>query len=215
MNLEPYLKEVGKPIWIPGACREDLPALFKSLGFKKGVELGVSWAQNIIGFCEAGFEIYGIDPWKDSRDNTYRKIVSISGGRTVDEVYEMAKERTAKYPNCKLIRKLSMDALDDFEDGSLDFIYIDANHFFGYVAMDLMQWSKKVRKGGIIAGHDYFSTEGVSIVRHVGNVVDAFVKSYEIPNFWVLGSKDNFKDRDLSYFFFKYWSYETHRGDFK
>lgn len=215
MELKSYIKEKGLPHWIPGASREDLPEFFKSLGFKKGVEVGVSWAQNIIGYCESGFEIYGIDPWKDSRDNYYRKIISIPGGKTVDEVYEMAKERTSKYPNCKLIRKLSMDALDDFPDGSLDFVYIDANHAFGYVAMDLMQWSRKVRKDGVIAGHDYFSTDGVPIVRHVGNVVDAFVKSYEIPNFWVLGSKDNFKDRDLSYFFFKYWNYETEKGDFR
>ena len=213
MRLDLDIKD--KPYWIPGASREDLPELFKSLGFKRGVEVGVAWAKNIIGYCEAGFEIYGIDPWKDSRDNIYRKIVSIHGCYKVDEVYDMAVERTKNYPNCKLIRKLSMDALDDFEDNSLDFIYIDANHGFGYVAMDLMQWSKKVRKGGIIAGHDYYSTEGVPQVRHVGNVVDAFVKGYEVPNFWVLGSKDNFKDRDLSYFFFKHWNVETHRGIFK
>lgn len=205
MDLTPFLKEKGKPFWIPGASREDLPALFKSMGFKKGVELGVSWAENIIGYCEAGFDISGIDPWKDSRDNIYKKIISIKGGRTVDAVYDMAVERTKKYPNCKLIRKLSMDALDDFPDRSLDFVYIDANHGFGYVAMDLMQWNRKVRKGGVIAGHDYYSTEGVPIVKHVGNVVDAFVKSYDFENFWVCGTKDNFKDRDLSYFMIKHW----------
>ena len=205
MDLTPFLKEKGKPFWIPGASREDLPELFKSLGFKKGVEVGVSWAENIIGYCEAGLDISGIDPWKDSRDNTYKKIVSIKGGKTVDEIYDMAKERTAKYPNCKLIRKLSMDALDDFPDRSLDFVYIDANHGFGYVAMDLSHWCRKVRRGGIIAGHDYYSTEGVRIVRHVGDVVDAFAKSYDFENFWVLGTKDNFKDRDLSYFLIKHW----------
>jgi len=205
MKLTPFLEEKGMPYWIPGASREDLPELFKDLGFKKGVEIGVSWAQNIIGYCEAGLEIYGIDPWKDSRDNIYKKIVSISGGRTIDEVYEMAKERTSKYPNCTLVRKLSIDALDDFPNRSLDFVYIDGNHGFGYVAMDLEQWSRKVKRGGIIAGHDYFSTEGVKIVRHVGDAVDAFAKSFDFKNFWVLGTKDNFKDRDLSYMMIKHW----------
>lgn len=213
MILNEFIEKKGKPYWIPGACREDLPEFFKSLGFKKGVELGVSWGQNIVDYCKAGLEIDGIDPWQDSRDNIYRKIVSIQGGRTINDVYEIAKNRTKDYPNCRLIKKLSLDALDDYPDNSLDFIYIDANHFFGYIAMDLMQWSKKVRKGGIIAGHDYYSTEGVRQVRHVGNIVDAFVKGYDIPNFWVLGAKDNFKDRDLSFMFFKYWEYENHRGD--
>ena len=205
MELNSYIKEKGLPYWIPGASRRDLPAFFKSLGFKKGVEVGVSWGENIVDYCEAGLEIYGIDPWQDTRDNTYRKIVSIAGGRTIDEVYEIAKGRTEKYPNCHLIKKLSMDALDDFPDRSLDFVYIDGNHGFGYVAMDLAQWCRKVRKGGIIAGHDYYSTEGVRIVRHVGDVVDAFVKSYDFENFWVLGTKEDFKDRDLSYFMFKHY----------
>lgn len=205
MNLESFLKEKGKPFWIPGASRRDLPKLLKDLGMKKGVEIGVSWGENIVDYCEAGLEITGIDPWQDSRDNIYKKIVSIRGGRTIDEVYEIAKERTKNYPNCKLLKKLSMDALDDFPDRSLDFVYIDGNHGFGYVAMDLQQWCRKVRKGGIIAGHDYYSTEGVRIVRHVGDVVDAFVKSYDFENFWVLGTKDDFKDRDLSYFLIKHW----------
>lgn len=205
MELKSYIDKKGKPCWIPGASRRDLPGLFKDLGFKKGVEIGVSWGENIVDYCEAGLEIYGIDPWQDSRDNTYRKIVSIKGGRTIDEVYEIAKGRTKDYSNCHLIKKLSMDALDDFPDRSLDFVYIDGNHGFGYVAMDLEQWSRKVRKGGIIAGHDYYSTEGVRIVRHVGDAVDAFVKSFNFENFWVLGTKENFKDRDLSYFFIKHW----------
>ena len=205
MELKSYIDKKGKPFWIPGASRRDLPALFKDLGFKKGVEIGVSWGENIVDYCEAGLEIYGIDPWQNSRDNFYKKIVSIKGGRTIDEVYEIAKERTKDYPNCHLIKKLSMDALDDFPDRSLDFVYIDGNHGFGYVAMDLQQWNRKVRKGGIIAGHDYYSTENVPFVKHVGNVVDAFVKSYDFENFWVLGTKDDFKDRDLSYFMIKHW----------
>ena len=76
MILKDELKNIGNPYWIPGASREDLPILFKELGFKKGVELGVSWGQNIVDYCKAGLEIYGIDPWENSRDNIYKKIVT-------------------------------------------------------------------------------------------------------------------------------------------
>ncbi len=48
-----------------------------------------------------------------------------------------------------------MEAAEDFEDNSIDFVYIDANHGFKYVAEDLWEWSKKVRSGGVISGHDY------------------------------------------------------------
>ncbi len=201
----------GHPIWIPDCNRRDLPYFFKEMGFKKGVEIGVSWADNIIDYCEAGLEIYGIDPWKDSEDNIYRKIISIpkEHAQTVDDVYKYAVKRTSKYPNCKLIRKLSMDVIKDFPNRSLDFVYIDGNHGFGYVAMDLAKWSQKVRKGGIIAGHDYYShsPKRRRQNRHVGGIVNAFAKVYDFNNWYVLGSKERKEgeDMDLSYVFIKHW----------
>jgi hypothetical protein len=196
----------GTPYFIPNCSRADLPEFFVQNGFKRGVEIGVSWAENIIGYCEAGLEIYGIDPWKDSEDNIYRKIVSIPGGKTIDDVYNMAVERTNKYPNCKLIRKLSMDALVNFEDRSLDFVYIDGNHGFGYVAMDIAKWTSKVKKGGIIAGHDYLDTIKHRNYRHVRYVVDAFASSNDFANWYVLGRKEDEKhDRALSWLMIKHW----------
>ena len=35
--------------------------------------------------------------------------------------------------DCKLIKKLSMKAVRDFEDESLDFVYLDGNHAFEYI----------------------------------------------------------------------------------
>lgn len=206
MKLIEGIKQKGFPYWIPDCSREDLPEFFKQLGFKKGVEVGVSLAWNIVGYCEAGFEIYGIDPWQDSRDNTYKKIVSTKGCHTIEEVYDEAVERTKKYPNCHLIRKLSMDALDDFPDRSLDFVYIDANHEFGYVAMDLMQWARKVKKGGIIAGHDYLDTKKNRNYRAVRYIVDAFAETNDFENFYILGRPEDEKhDRALSWLFIKHW----------
>ncbi|MFA5990491.1 MAG: class I SAM-dependent methyltransferase [Sphingomonas sp.] len=202
----------GSPYWIPNVNRADLPEFFKSLGFKKGVEIGVSWAQNIIGYCEAGFEIYGVDPWDAHTDeDEFRKLVSIDGkyGSTVDGVYRLAKERTEKYPNCKLMKMTSIEALDYFPDRSLDFVYIDANHSFGYVAMDLMKWNRKVKKGGIIAGHDYFSHNPRTQrqLRGIGNIVEAFAKTYDFKDWYVLGSKERKEgeDSELSFMFIKHW----------
>jgi hypothetical protein len=213
MKLIDALAYKENPFWIPDVTRDQLPQFFKELGFQKGVEIGVSWGQNIVDYCEAGLQIYGVDPWQESEDNIYRKIISIPGehARTIEDVYKYAVERTSKYPNCTLIRKTSLEALQDFPGRSLDFVYIDANHDFGYIAMDLMKWSQKVKKGGIIAGHDYYSTKGDRGIRHVGNIVDAFAKSYDFDHFYVLGRKNEDRDpdekfdRELSYMFIKHW----------
>ena len=59
-----------------------------------------------------------------------------------------------------------MDALGDFKDRSLDFVYIDGLHDFDNVMMDLIGWNRKVRSGGIISGHDY-------IPLHAGGIIPA------------------------------------------
>lgn len=42
-----------------------------------------------------------------------------------------------------------------FEDGSLDFVFIDADHVAPAVRADIRAWLPKMKPGGIIAGHDY------------------------------------------------------------
>lgn len=206
------LRHKGSPYWIEGAKRADLPWFFKEVGFKKGVEIGVSWGKNIVDYCEAGLEIYGVDPWDQYQDeDEYRKIISIPGeyGSTIEGVHRLAKERTEKYPNCTLLKMTSIEALDYFPDRSLDFVYIDGNHSFGYVAMDLMKWTRKVRKGGAIAGHDYYHHSPVRArrLRQVGNIVDAYAKNYDFDNWYVLGGKEKKEgdDEDLSFLFIKHW----------
>jgi hypothetical protein len=213
MKLIDAIKQKGNPYFIPDCSRDELPEFFKNLGFKVGVEVGVSWGQNIVDYAKAGLQIYGVDPWLSYEDEPYKKIISIEGkyAKTIDHVYQYAKERTAPYPNCTLIRKMSADAARDFPNRSLDFVYIDANHSFGYIAMDLMKWANKVKKGGVIAGHDYYSTESDRRLRAIGPVVDAFAKVYDFTNWYVLGRKNEDRepnekfDKNFSYMFFKHW----------
>uniref|UniRef100_A0A6M3IRM9 Putative methyltransferase n=1 Tax=viral metagenome TaxID=1070528 RepID=A0A6M3IRM9_9ZZZZ len=213
MKLLDAIKEKGNPYWIPDCVRSDLPDFFKELGFKVGAEIGVSLGYNLELYLKAGFKMYGIDQWEDYEDEKYRPINALSKKgivtETFDDVYKLAIERLSPYSNCILIKKKSMDALVDVPDRSLDFVYIDGNHMYGYVAMDLMQWAKKVRKGGIIAGHDYYDIKGSRSNRGVRYAVDGFMKSYDIDNFYVLGRKHIYKgqrsERALSFFCFKHW----------
>lgn len=43
------------------------------------------------------------------------------------------------------------------EDQSVDLLFIDADHRYDCVKADLDAWTQKVKDGGIICGHDYFS----------------------------------------------------------
>jgi methyltransferase family protein len=61
-----------------------------------------------------------------------------------------------KYPG--RIRKLKMtseQAASVVADQSLDCVFIDGDHTYDMVAADIRLWLPKVRKGGVISGHDY------------------------------------------------------------
>jgi len=53
------------------------------------------------------------------------------------------------------IKELSWDGAKHYEDESLDFVFIDAAHDYISVKKDINAWYPKVKKGGVISGHDY------------------------------------------------------------
>ena len=58
----------------------------------------------------------------------------------------------------KCIRRLvmtSVKASGKFKDGSLDLVFIDADHKYKSVRKDIEVWLPKIKKDGIISGHDY------------------------------------------------------------
>ncbi|MBI2593037.1 class I SAM-dependent methyltransferase [Candidatus Daviesbacteria bacterium] len=180
------IKNQGRPFEIPDCSRDDLPQFFVDMGYKVGAEIGVYKGEFSEKFAKAGLELYSIDPWR-----IYKDYSNPRGQARLDFQYEHTKRVLAPYPKCKIIRKTSMEAVEDFEDGSLDFVYIDGNHEFRYIAEDLAEWTKKVRKGGIVSGHDYFfnKTGTGAQIWHVAHVLKAYVASFNISNWYLVGRK--------------------------
>jgi len=186
MKLIDALKQKGSPFEIPNASRDDLPGFFIEMGFKRGVEIGVYKGEFSEKFCKAGLELSSIDPWQ-----MYKGFENPRGQDRLNFQYEHTKRLLSPYPNSRIIRKTSMEALEDFNDNSLDFVYIDGNHEFRYIAEDLYEWTKKVMPGGIVSGHDYFYTKSGSgkQIWHVAYVLDAYIKAFNIENWYLIGSK--------------------------
>ncbi len=168
--------------------RTDLAKHFNELGYKIGAEIGVDAGVYSEILCKQnpGLKLYSIDIWD----------LDAGGSRNMRlGKYAEAKERLKPY-NAELIRKYSLSAADDFEDGSLDFVYIDGGHRFDDVMQDIIKWTKKVRKGGIVSGHDYVPT-----AKDVTTAVDAYVKSHGLG--LQLTSDDS---EPISWWFNKKWN---------
>lgn len=148
--------------------RTELAKEFARLGFKKGAEVGACFGRYSEILCQniPGLQLTAIDSW-DTKENTRREAdLGVSGEDTT-------RKLLTPY-GATVIKAKSMDALAQVEDESLDFVFIDADHSYACVKQDITEWSKKVRKGGIVSGHDYYVFPG-SGNRGVVDAVDEYV----------------------------------------
>ena len=188
-------KETQMPITIPNFGRNNLPQLFRELDFKIGAEIGVMAGK----FSEAlirdnpRLKLFCVDPWQAHSD-----YLDESSQKVLDAYYQNAKTLLAPY-NCELIRKYSLDAVKDFPEQSLDFVYLDGNHNLQNVINDISEWSKKIKTGGIISGHDY-KLHKPSQHMHIYQAVNAYTDTHEIKPWFVLGRYNKKPDmiRDTS-----------------
>ncbi len=125
---------------------------------RRGAELGVKggrFSANILQAHE-NLHLFAVDLWGLPCD-----IQSIPPGPEVvyDENLAFMKEFESRIePYASRVTPMQMPttfAAPLIEDESLDFIFIDANHTYDGVAVDIDDWVPKVRPGGWITGHDY------------------------------------------------------------
>ena len=122
----------------------------------KGVEVGSfkgEFARTILEKWQG--TLYMVDAWYELED--YNDMSNI--GHNQDAYLEAMRSINEFRDRAYMLRCLSKQAVDLFPDESLDFVYIDANHEYSYVVEDIKLWYPKVKKGGIVAGHDYLDID--------------------------------------------------------
>jgi hypothetical protein len=179
-------REMRSPIDLPDVGRDDLAALFAELGYRVGAEIGVESGaySEVLAKANPQAMLYCVDAWKAY--SGYRDHVSQD---KVEGFYVNAQRRLAPYQNVSLMRGFSQDVVGDFADNSLDFCFIDGNHSLPYVINDIIEWARKVRRGGIVSGHDMRKVKG-NAPFHVVQAVNAYVDAYKIRP-WFIARKDH------------------------
>lgn len=174
-----------KPSIISGVDRPNLAQWFKEWGFTKGVEVGTYCGEFASILCEANPEghLTCVDPWASYAE--YNEHVNRQD--KMNRYYERAKQHLSKY-NCTLIRDYSTNVAKQFPDGYFDYVYIDGNHTLPYVIADIYAWVPKIKKGGIISGHDYLWMDWLTGLQVV-EAVDAYTKANRVNPWYVLGRK--------------------------
>jgi hypothetical protein len=116
--------------------------------------------------------VYCVDPYTTFAAEDYRDAMNALSQEDFDLKFNRVRRRlTSTFPGrVSFLRKPSTEASADFEDGSVDFVYIDGNHDYTHVRDDLRAWYPKVKAGGYLCGDDVCSRR-VEDYDDAGNLV--------------------------------------------
>ena len=171
--------------------RLELAKLLAGDGKRVGAEIGVATGRysEILLKLNPALELECVDDWANTK---------------FAPTYKMALEKLSPYVGERVtIYKLtSVKAATHIVDGSLDFVYIDANHEYNHVRDDINIWAPKVKKGGIVAGDDYYLTRAgnLGVIKAINEYcnangielystlwdLDQSVEDDQQPNWWFI-----------------------------
>ena len=136
-----------------------------------GLELGVLRGESfmtILHNCNNVDKLIGVDNWKPYSDyikNEPDGEPAYTVGEKESEYNKYVTSLNLKYGNVdnryKIIEKDSLEAINDIEDESLDFIFFDAMMSAKQTFEEGMAYYKKIKRGGFFTGHDSNAIEQV------------------------------------------------------
>jgi predicted O-methyltransferase YrrM len=153
--------------------RYELPFLLDALALAgpdaTWVELGVfRGAFSEFLLRNSGALVHLVDVWDE---------IDVYKAGSASKNYDITRVRLADFGlRAVFHRTTTLAAAELFDDGSLDFVYLDATHLYDDVKRDLTAWWPKLRVGGLMAGDDYYNgyVNGAAYSFGVKDAVDEF-----------------------------------------
>lgn len=136
-----------------------LGELLKNMVNPVVVEIGCSEGHTTEWFLQSNpnLSITSIDPYENYLDWNGRFL------NDRQEFFEKTMRQLSKYGDrFKMIRNYSDNVFNQFEDESLDLLFIDGLHTYEQVLKDSHNYYSKVKTGSIFSGHDYTAIPGVN-----------------------------------------------------
>lgn len=154
-------------------------------GHVVGAEIGVfSGATSARLLRREDLILFMVDPWTEFVADG----VVIATNEDQEKNFKAAQEATEFAQNRRhIVRMDSGMAAACMDDASLDFVFIDGDHSYIAVSADIRVWLPKLKRGGLLCGHDY-SNPDYEFGGEVKRAVDAAAKA----NGWTVELGDDF-----------------------
>jgi hypothetical protein len=132
--------------------------LVRTYGWTRGAELGVRKGKTYLYLLEhcPGLSLVGVDLWEEQPENPGPcKFLFNNRDWSHKRAEEYVREKAAAYGHRSILFKgRTSEACEHIPDGSLDFVFIDADHATAAVLADIKNWRPKLRESGLMLGHD-------------------------------------------------------------
>lgn len=136
-----------------------VPRLVGELDIESMAEIGVYEGELAVVVLEQHPDLtyYAIDPWQPYPESHRTSPTRRGGWEAWGRRFETARRaiEEAGNRNVEIIRMTSVEAARTFQPGTLNLVFIDANHAFDHVDQDIRAWWPVVCPGGYLTGHDF------------------------------------------------------------
>lgn len=173
--------------------RLNISSYIKNINNAKVCEVGVRFGNYFKLILTENVEIaVAVDPWRLFESQECDPEATYTQ-QDLDIQYETFKTRYAGDARVTIERTTSLDAAAHYENEYFDFIYIDGNHTYKHCKNDLNVWWGKVKRGGILSGHDYINIRDFGVIQaveefNIENKISSdnfFVNSEEYASYYI------------------------------
>lgn len=151
------------------------------------VEVG-AWKGQTASLMASLIQIYGkkiyfdvVDTWEGSDEEIHLQDEDVKHGT----LYESFLHYTKPFKHIiHPVKLTSLEASNNYNDSSIDFIFLDASHTTEDVLNDIEAWTPKLKEGGVLIGDDY-DWQSVKEAVLNSSVKDSFVELINVTgSFW-------------------------------
>jgi predicted O-methyltransferase YrrM len=149
----------------PNIYYDRLQGLIDMLEPKVMVEVGVAYGYHAVDLLSRNPSLvyFGIDPYRadydpsDSFSKDVESMFGLSGQNSMDILFQTVESNLKRdfLDRANIIRDTSENIVNEFENESVDLVFIDGDHRFEPVLKDLESWWPKVKRNGVILGDDW------------------------------------------------------------
>ncbi len=133
----------------------------------------------------------GVDPYTFNYDpndafcSDVEKYLGLKGKLSMDVLFSGVQDSLNIYGSRSKIHRLdSIKFAEKIPDESEGLVFLDNNHTYDHVTVEIAAWWPKIEKGGVLAGDDYW-------MKDVSNAVNDFVNKHALQLMFI--SKNDYK----------------------